>query len=181
MLWWIAGFIVVVIALRMLSHWRHGMPVMQDLIEPPTHPATFRDPQLGVLTYSLDGKCWECTVARGDGANLELSIAGKATGPDPAALEAARPLAARAKTGELQASIKQQAAEQAPSLEDAKDPVFAAQRTEMLSLEVDGLHVHAAGPPPVCMVFFKEKPAHEGRLWRCQYDGERVADWGFDS
>lgn len=180
MVWWISGFILIVIALRMLSHWRHGRPIMQDLIEPPAPlPASIHDRQLGTLTYSPGGKCWECVVACHDGDRLELSIRGKVGGPDPAALEAARPLADRAKTGELQASIMQQIAEQTPSLDDANDPICAAQRTEMLSLEVSGLHIRAAGPPPVCMVFFKE--THDGRVWRCEYIGERVTDLGFDS
>lgn len=182
MLWWIAGFIIVVIALRMLSHWRHGRPVTHDLIEPPAPlPSPIRDPQLGELTYSPDGKCWERVIPCDDGANFELSISGKSTGPDAAALEAARSLASRAKTGELQTSIKQQIADQALSLEETKDPIFAAARAERLSLEVDGLHVYTAVPPLRCMIFFKENPTHDGRVWRGEYDGDRVTDLGFDS
>lgn len=179
MVWWALGFFVAVIGLRMLYRWRHGMPVVPDLSEPAVPPIS--DPRLGELVYSRDGKCWKSRIPLDDGGSFELSISGRASGPAAAALVAARGLADRAKSGELQGSIKEQVIEAAPSRQDAEDSGLAVARAEMLSLQVESLHVYAAGPPLSCMVFFEEDPSHEGRVWRCLYDGARVTDIVFDS
>ncbi|MFT3684250.1 MAG: hypothetical protein QM783_04875 [Phycisphaerales bacterium] len=173
MLWWFVGGFIALIGLRLLFQRRHGL-----LPRPTESPhLEIHDARLGRLTYCPDAKSWECNVQLADGTAIELSINGPKSGPDPAAVNAARQLADRGP--ELIQSIQRLVAAAAATLEQAKDPAYAAERAEMLSLVVDGIHIFSAGPPLSCMVSFKENPSHIG-VWRCGYDGERVFDFGVD-